>query len=203
MKKDPRAARSGQVAMGIVAVFTAILSACSDAAGPSVSAPDHSVDPAMEQALANARAVSSTIAGSFVARGILRDRPLPSVVIAAKLITSEGGTIDIPAADFELQIPRGAVSAPLTITVTALPGEAIAYDFEPHAATFAEPLRFVQHLNHTHFADLSDPSIIDQATGIAVASDSVAPQARPGVDGDLLSFRLWRFSGYMASTGRN
>ncbi len=202
MKKDPRAARSRQIATGIVAVFTAVLSACSDAAGPSVSAPDHSVDPAVDQALANARAVSSAIPESFVAQGLLRDRALPSAIVVAKLITSEGATIDIPAADFELQIPRGAVAAPLMITVTALPGEAIAYDFEPHNATFAEPLRLVQRLNHTHVADSSDASMIDQA-GIAVASDSVASQAKPGVNGDLLSFMLRRFSGYMASTGRN
>lgn len=218
MKKDLRASRSKQIATSIVAVLTAILAACSNAASPSLTAPDHSVDPGVEQAVANARALSSTIPGSFVAQGLLRDRSLPEAITVTKVISSEGGTVDIPAADFQLQIPRGAVDAPLSISVTALRGTVIAYDFQPHDATFAAPLKFVQRLNHTSLrgaarpsdaesdvglANFSDPSMIDPVTGIGVASDSVPSQIRPRLNGNLLSFMIWRFSGYMASTGRH
>jgi hypothetical protein len=152
--------------------------------------------------VANARTLSSNVPESFAAQGLLRDRPLPSAVTVAKVISSEGGEIEIPAADFELQIPPGALAAPLTITVTALAGAAIAYDFEPHDATFAAPLTFVQRLNHTHDADFIDPGAIHPATGTAIAPDSVGSQPTRSLNGNLLSFMIWRFSGYMASTGR-
>lgn len=217
MKKDLRASRSKQIAIGVVALLTAILAACSNAAAPSVTTPESSVDPAVEQALAKAKAISGSLPQSFIAQGVLRDRPLSAPVIVSRVITSNGGTIDIPSADFQLQIPKGAIKDSMTIEVTALAGSVVAYDFEPRGATFAAPLKFVQRLAHTNLratarandsepevggAIFADPSMFDDVTGIGVGTEHVPAEVHGSVNGNLLSFMIWNFSGYMASTGR-
>jgi hypothetical protein len=215
MKKDPRPSRSRQTATFAAAIITAILAACSSAAAPSIESPDRSVDPSAAQALARAKAMSATLPSSYVAQGVLRERPLTRAIAVTQVISNSGGTIDIPEADFRLEVPSGAFTEPtMTITVTALAGVAAAYDFEPHGTTFLAPLKFVQGLSHTNFhrarardgfqpegAYFADASLVDPTTGIAVVSE-VTP-ADVLLSNDQLTFPVWHFSGYMASTGRH
>jgi len=220
MKKDLRASRTRKVATFVAAVVTAILAACSGAAAPTVDLADRSIDPAVDQAVIKARALSAELPQSYVAQGLLRERPLSRSVTVTKVISNDnGGTIEIPAADFELEIPKGALSAPsMTISVTALPGAAVAYNFEPHGTQFLVPLEFVQRLTHTNLHSLklpsdfqqdvsgvyfSDESLIDPATGIAVVSESTPADVAGSLANGRLTFPVWHFSGYMASTGRS
>ena len=79
------------------------------------------------------------------------------------------------------------------------------------------PLTFVQKLGHTnlHHAKLppglenklsgayfTDRSMIDTETGLAVVAELLPADVVATWSGDQLTFPIWHFSGYMASTGR-
>jgi hypothetical protein len=146
----------------------------------------------------------------------LREKPLPNPVVVTKVIPSGGGSIDVPGTDFQLQVPKGAFDGKqMAITVKALPGYAVAYDFEPHGAVFNVPLKFVQHLGHTNLKGIQPPAgftqqlsgayfphanLVDPVTGIAVVTELLSAQVTWA--GDQMTFPIWHFSGYMVSTGR-
>src|SRR4051812_5837354 len=134
MKKDLRVSRSRKLATLAVAAVTAIIAACSDAAAPSAPVvADRNVSPEVEQAVARANWKSSQLTDAYLAQGLLREKPLANAVTVSKVIKWKGGTIDVPGTDFQLRIPRGAfVGESMRITVTALPGATVAYEFEPH-----------------------------------------------------------------------
>jgi hypothetical protein len=220
MKKDLRAPRSRKLATMAVAAITAIIAACSDVAAPSApSVVDRDLSPQIEQAVAKASAKASTLPESYVAQGLLREKRLTRPVTVSKVIRSRnGGSIDVPGTDFELRVPRGAfVGSTMTFTVTALPGAAVAYEFEPHGEHFLVPLLFVQKLGHTNLhgakippgfehkltgAYFTDRSMIDPETGVAVIAEVLPADVFSTWSGDVLTFPIWHFSGYMASTGR-
>jgi hypothetical protein len=219
MKNDLRASRTRKIATATIAVLTAILAACSDAAAPSGPvASDRSFDLAVENALARATTLSAALPESYVAQGLLREKPLTNAVTVTKVIKNGGGTIDVPGTDFTLEIPRGAFLSPsMTFTVTALPGLAVAYNFEPHGSTFIVPLKFVQKTGHTNLkgtklppgfsgrisgAYFTSASMIDPTTGIAVVSELLDADVTATFAGDQITFPIHHFSGYMASMGR-
>jgi len=219
MKKDLRASRSRHLTVLAVAVVTAIIAACSDAAAPSApSVSDRDMSPEVEQALAKANSQSADIPESFVAQGLLRERPLTHAVTVTRVVRNDGGSIDVPGTDFQLRIPRGAfVGRSMTFTITALPGAAVAYEFQPAGTHFLVPLTFVQKLGHTNLdhaklppgferkvsgAYFTDASMIDPQTGLAVVAELLPAEIDATWSGNQLTFPIWHFSGYMASTGR-
>ena len=46
----------------------------------------------------------------------------------------------------------------MTFTITAYAGNVVAYDFQPHGATFLKPLTAVQQLGHTNWKSLGLPA---------------------------------------------
>ena len=62
-------------------------------------------------------------------------------------ISSRGGTLTIPEADFSITFPKGAVSRPTLIEIRSDPTY-VAYAMSPHM-TFAKPLVVTQSLRHT------------------------------------------------------
>jgi hypothetical protein len=220
MKKDLRPWRSRHLVTLSVAVITAIIAACSDAAAPlAPSVSDRDLSPENQQAFAKASALAATLPESYVTQGLLREKPLERAVTVTKVIKNKGGVIDVPGTDFQLRIPRGAFAASsMTFTVTALPGAAVAYDFEPRGAHFLMPLTFVQKLGHTNLhssklppglekglvgAYFTDASMIDAETGVAVVAEFLPADIEATWAGVQLTFPIWHFSGYMASTGRH
>ncbi|HEY4132939.1 MAG TPA: hypothetical protein VGM50_20155 [Gemmatimonadaceae bacterium] len=218
MKKDLRLSRSRQIATAVVAVVTAILAACSDAAAPVAPSANRSVDTTAEESFAKIKSLADLIPDSYIAQGLLRNDALDAAITVTKSIKSSGGTIDVPGADFQLVVPKGAFLSPsMTFTVTALPGSAVAYNFEPHGSTFLVPLQFVQKLGHTNLkgakllpgfhpeisgAYFTDPSMIDTQTGLALVAELLPADVDASIVGNKLTFPIWHFSGYMASTGR-
>lgn len=75
--------------------------------------------------------------------------PLLSDISRSATIGPEGGTIDIPETGFHLDVPKNAVYAPTLITVTAVQGSAVAYEFEPHGLTLNKRLIVTQSLAPT------------------------------------------------------
>ena len=89
----------------------------------------------------------SGLVGGLVQKDVLtRKHALPNDITVTAVIDKDGGTLSIPAAGFELTIPKGAVTSPTTFTVTALEGDLVAYEFGPHGITFKKSLEARQDL---------------------------------------------------------
>ena len=63
------------------------------------------------------------------------------------VVGPEGGTLSIPAADFSMTIPPGALIEPTTIRVVARAGTYVVYDMYPHGLQFRQPVTAAQGLS--------------------------------------------------------
>jgi hypothetical protein len=129
--------------------------------------------------------------------------PLASNQSATAVIGTGGGTIAIPQAGFSITFPAGAVTAPVTVTATALAGSNVAYHFEPHGLVFQKQPVISQDLGLTN--------VVSQLLGLTLqggyfADDSqlgngtvTVTETRPATL-DLLrlrtTFTIGHFSGY-------
>ena len=140
---------------------------------------------------------------------VTRNTPLATSVSVTKTIGLLGGTIAIPAAGITVVFPALAVSSPTQITVTAVAGNEVAYEFAPHGIHFAVPLvatqslvgtsaqgTLLQTLNAGYFQSLSD---LNLANGTAVVSELL--NAGVGVGGLTATFPIYHFSGYLVASG--
>jgi len=140
---------------------------------------------------------------------IHRNMIQPDGNTASALIGAEGGVLSLPQTGLSVVIPAGAVSAPTLLSVSARPGQLLAYEFQPHGIQFAEPLRVVQSLGGTGLENVSasslravyfaDESQVDNGTGAVVPTElmNVDVNATAGT----ASFMIHHFSGYMFATG--
>jgi hypothetical protein len=80
---------------------------------------------------------------------VQRAKPLKNDITQAKLIGSGGGQISILDAGVTLTVPAGAVDYPTLITMTAVAGRGLVYEFGPTGATFNKPLTIKQDLKVT------------------------------------------------------
>jgi hypothetical protein len=164
------------------------------------------------QIAAGPSASYSTTATSKKVKGLLWKSRLKSDVSVTRTITSSvGGLIKVPGTDFELVIPAGAFDEPtMTITVTALKGRVVAYEFAPHGVLFKKPLLFSQRLAQTNWdrslsankssvqgAHFFDRTKVDSDNGFAWVNEFFPST----VQGNLLTFPIPHFSGFMISTG--
>lgn len=139
-----------------------------------------------------------------------RSAPLLHNFAAAQVIGREGGTLSIPEAGLSVEFPPNAVRAPTLISVTALPGTGVAYDFQPHGLVFRRPPVITQDLRGT--AVFGDPSLratlegayVPNPAGLAGRTARVR-ETRPtvvDVSGWTMRFGVDHFSTYVASSGR-
>jgi hypothetical protein len=145
-------------------------------------------------------------AGSLLTRKALWwqtpvERPITRSVTVQR---NKPATLRIPELGFTLDIPAEAISSrSLVISVTALPGNGVAYSFEPHGTQFRKPLVVRQELAFTRASGL-------QRFGAGYFKDDAQVNPRSGLVllDELLSARLWgrtvsfdieHFSGYMVS----
>ncbi|MCC6774787.1 MAG: hypothetical protein IT360_26675 [Gemmatimonadaceae bacterium] len=150
---------------------------------------------------------SNKLAGSPATVGVLSFKSgINTNTSATKVIGPAGGFLTLSETGFTLFVPAGAVLTPTTFKVTPVGGSYVAYDFEPHGASFAVPLTFMQALSKTNYvsgaevggAYFSDKSLIDTAGGTANVSELFTLS----FDGFGLSFfSITHFSGYLVSMG--
>src|SRR3954467_4540180 len=74
----------------------------------------------------------STAPTSDVVQVLYRTKALPRNFTASEDIGPAGGTIDIPAAGVHVRFASGAVHSKTRITMTAIAGDVVAYEFQPH-----------------------------------------------------------------------
>jgi hypothetical protein len=133
----------------------------------------------------------------------------------SKVIGPRGGEIVLPGTGGRVVFPAGAVPKPLTISMSAKPGDDIVYDFEPHMV-FSVPVTIVQELGATNA--IGNRKILSSLLGGYFEGDFErnvtdakhkfvkCKEVLPGAvtaEGRVFSFAVKHFSGYLASSGRS
>jgi hypothetical protein len=146
-----------------------------------------------------------------VVRLLKRTDAFASSLTTSGVIGPRGGHLKIEKAGIRVDFPRGAVTTPTLITVTAIRGANVAYSFEPHGITFEQPVTIRQSLRNT--VAWKDPALAAALQGAYFERMLVDPtetyaralEHRGGKLKDLgkmLEFTIEHFSGYMVSTGK-
>jgi hypothetical protein len=91
------------------------------------------------------------------------------VIRVSKTIDQSGGTISIPETGLTLSFPAGAVTGPLTITITS-DDKYVAYKMEPTGTRFLKDVTATQLLNTTSI--FGEP-LRDQLYAAYIADDNV------------------------------
>ena len=192
---------ASRAAASVLALSLALSAAACDgdrstATGPTASVRMQAAAPAAQLGTALKRAV-----------------PLQHDVTYSATVGSSGGVIRIPEAGLQLVIPRNALpgGAPITISVTAVAGDAVAYEFEPHGVVFDTPLTAIQDLRGTTWSNNTGNSVLeagyfassddlDVASGTALLSDWFPTTVT--ATGKRLHWGVPHFSGYVIVTGK-
>ena len=156
------------------------------------------------------------------ANALLRTTPIFFKQTATATIGREGGTLGLSEAGIEVVVPPGALVRPTRVSVTAIPGFLVAYEFQPHGTVFRTPLVVTQKLTNTlwmsdfdFFSSLlglssgtsleagyfADATQLDQTNGTAQVNEVL-----PVVVDDTAqtaTFNVSHFSGYVIATGRD
>lgn len=139
-----------------------------------------------------------------------RSEPLLHSLAASGVIGRGGGTLRIPEAGFSITFPSNAVRVPTLVTVTAVPGTAVAYLFAPHGLVFHRSPAITQDLRGTEV--FGHPSRLGELEGAYFPDPGALEgltatirETRPttvDVSGWRMRFDVDHFSGYTASTRR-
>ena len=156
-----------------------------------------------------AAAMRSILSSPETVQVVTRDTPLGAPVSASAVFGAFGGTLVVPGTGLKVVVPPLAILSPTRITVTAVAGSQVAYEFEPHGIQFVTPLVVTQNLSGTsaynagllqpvnagYFANLSD---LDPLNGTGLVSELL------GTSLNLLThsatFSVFHFSGYLIAT---
>ena len=141
--------------------------------------------------------------------------PLAADISVSMVVGPSGGEIKINEAGGKIVFPAGALGAPTLITMTALAGPNVAYDFQPHGITFAQPVKIQQTvagtwaaaypvlingLHGAYYDSSLDSAWIDPGKYFALAKETEI--GYPESNGSQIKFYIGHFSGYMVSCGR-
>ena len=126
-----------------LAVSAAAVISCGDYAGIT--------SPSQPKLLPPTRIVGASFAfvtGGSVAKA-MKWAPSHSKVdqTVSAVVGPDGATLSLPGADFSMNIPAGALSAPTAITIVSRAGSYVVYDMLPHGLRFAVPVTAVQGLS--------------------------------------------------------
>jgi hypothetical protein len=142
------------------------------------------------------------------------DTPVTTAQSASAVIGFFGGQISLPSLGLTVTVPALAVTSPTTITVTAVPGTVVAYEFEPHGIQFNVPVIVSQSLSGTSASQsngiipgvlyggyFADVSAISQLNATSLVDEIL----RVSIDRVLGSatFSVVHFSGYLLASGES
>ncbi len=133
-----------------------------------------------------------------------RTTPLASPVSASAYIGPLGGFITVPHTGLTVLVPALALSSRQLITVTALAGSDVAYEFAPHGLKFPVPLVATQALGSTQAGTgLIDPKLLFVGYFKDATKDNLISEVlNVGVSAGAAVFPIWHFSGYIVASGR-
>ncbi len=203
----------------VLAASAAISFGCGEVAAPvgPVEQPSHDlvIDLADDLVVSTTSTVLTTATPVDV---LQRTSPLAQDITVSAAIGKSGGTIEIREAGLKFVVPSNALVPPsrqktVTITVTALAGDEIAYTFQPHGLQFREPVRIEQEFKGTTAEGNRSllegvegayfPSVTDLDAASGVASVMEFRPTSVDVTGSRIKFTTDHFSGYLIASGRN
>jgi hypothetical protein len=156
---------------------------------------------------ANASLLTGLLGSPTTINPVHRNTALAQPITVSKKIGLLGGTIAIPQAGVSIVVPPLAITTTQTISVTAMPGRNVAYEFAPHGLKFALPLVMTQNMSQTdasggllglldlkvgYFPDSSKPTSVTELLGVQI-----------NVLNQTAITTLWHFSGYIFAGGRD
>jgi hypothetical protein len=156
---------------------------------------------------APARAVATLLGTPITAIPLQRTTPLATQQTASAHIGILGGHLSLPGAGLLVVIPPLAVVTPVTVSVTALAGSNVAYEFSPHGLVFLAPLVATQDLSNTEARNGGTINPLSLYLGYFPDSSHVTTitellDLQINLLDQTSSALLWHFSGYMWSSGR-
>ena len=195
--------RSASVALGCVVAAAFAISACADVTAPAAPVASGQSAQILSGLLGGLGITQQTVAP------ITRNTPLANDVSWSFTVGSGGATSTNSAVGLTISVPSGAVSAPTTITVTALKGSAVAYSFAPHGLQFGRNVTLTQKLQGTSAGSQllpqltgayfeNDDDLLDN--GLALVSEVLTGLLNPLTK--TFSFPIKHFSGYLVASGR-
>ena len=129
-----------------------LIASCADPALQSLTAP---VDVAAAKGSGSGSITSSVTntAGNLELHALWWSKKGKAEVKVSQVVGQSGGRITIPETGFAMDIPAGALTSPLTITVTA-DDKYVAYKMEPTGTQFQKDVTITQSLRNTTVAGL-------------------------------------------------
>jgi hypothetical protein len=182
--------------------IASVAAACGDAGSPTAA---RATVPSLEHV---------AYADTFHFGALKRNGSHSGVTVTATIDPRKESVVEIPSAGFTLWIPKGAIKGgkKLDITIRAIPGDVVAYEFLPHGIVFERQLIGIQSLRGTkvdsdsaqildlgagYFGDAQ--LAIDPLTGIGQVYEMQQAAASP--KNNAFYFAIPHFSGYMIATG--
>ena len=153
----------------------------------------------------------TVLATPTTANAVLRSTPLPDSVKARFFVTSAGGQFTLPGTGLGFYVPANAIPGDtLTITVAAVPGDVLAYQFGPHGTQFKKSLVMWQVLAGTNYLSRGSSPVF--SIGYFGATADLNPLLKSALVRELqqhffdsenarLFWAVNHFSGYMVSWG--
>lgn len=147
-------------------------------------------------------------------RILKRTQALKTTQTTSAVIGPAGGQLSLPTTGIEVSFAPGAVAKATRITVTALEGTDVAYEFQPHGLKFSAPVVVRQDLKKTTAesdavlaASLQGSYFEGILAGNLIGTHDVYSHIKEGRKAKLnatsrvLEFTIEHFSGYIVSTG--
>jgi nitrogen fixation protein len=145
-----------------------VISSCSDSAFRSPTAPvDQPLAGAANGSIKAGLARSLPNPGNLNLTALWWKKPHKDVITVSKVIDASGGTITM-STGLNIVFPQGALSAPLTITVTS-DNKYVAYKMEPSGTTFLKDVTVTQLLDGIQ---IPAPSLRSQLFAAYIADDN-------------------------------
>jgi hypothetical protein len=192
-----------------ILLLTSAFAAVVAAACVSTDTPTSPGGPAGASTLTEPTAASSSLLGlgnPTEVTPLLRKAPLSQALSASATVGPLGGTLSLPGAGLLVVIPPLALSSRQTITVTALAGSNVAYEFAPHGLKFNLPLVVTQNLGVTQAKGLANPlSLFAGYFPDSTKPTSITESLNVNVNllNQVATFTVWHFSGYILASGRD
>jgi hypothetical protein len=185
-----------------LSTFIVALAATTLAAGcgsDTTTAPVAPVAPLAPPAAASQSLLGTLLGAPTTITPLKRVTPLAAPISKSVTVGLLGGAINIPGAGFSMIIPPLAVAPGTKITVTALAGSNVAYEFAPHGLHFLLPLIATQNL---HNMQNPSHSLLGLHLGYFPDSNHVTTITELlNVNVNLLGLSatstIWHFSGYI------
>ncbi len=183
------------------AILAVVAAACVSGDSP-VAPPSAPVQPAASSANLLG------LGGSTVVTPLLRTKPLTQSLSASATVGPLGGTLSIPGAGVLVVVPPLALSSRQQITVTAVAGSSVAYEFAPHGLKFNVPLVVTQDLTGTQARANGLVSPLSLFAGYypdSTRMTSITEMLNVNLNllNSVATFSVWHFSGYILASGRD